>query len=110
MRPRFERTCGLTVRWANPNTPRKTRPITITTTPSTRVIGSWYWMKNRPTEPASTPIATNTTVNPAMKSTTPSSRRPRRAAVRPPPAPAVAPPTPVVVPPVAPAAPPRNPR
>ena len=49
----------------------------MTTTPSTRVRTSWYWMKKRPRLPASTPIATNTTVKPAMNRATPASRRPR---------------------------------
>ena len=47
----------------------------MTTTPSTRVIGSWYSTSSPPSEPASTASATNTAVNPATNSATPSSTR-----------------------------------
>ena len=77
MSPALPRTCGWTVRCANPNTPMKTSPSTMMTTPSTRVMISLYCRKNWPSVPPRIVTAMNTTVNPAMNSSTPSSRRDR---------------------------------
>ena len=76
-RPRLLRTCGLNVRWAKPKRPMKTRPSRMMTTPITRVIASAYSRKNRPTVPPRMLTAMNTTVNPAMNSSTPTSSLPR---------------------------------
>ena len=48
-------------------TPRKYRPNRTTTAPQTTLTMPWYATRKAPTEEASAPMATNTTVKPSTK-------------------------------------------
>ena len=69
--------CGLIVRCRKLTCPMNTMPITMSTTPATRRITSSHDFSSSPAVPNSTPISTNTMLNPRMNSTTPSSSRRR---------------------------------
>ena len=68
---------GLMVRCMKLNCPMNTSPMTMSRAPATRTITSEYCSSHAPATPATRLKVTNTSVNPAMNSSTPSIRRRR---------------------------------